>query len=83
MAQESLGEVFGVGVGEWEVVEFVLGGLRGSAEIGVFESSAVVLAGAERVDLLSYGGFGAGVEGMEVGVCIGGRDIDEFLEPGR
>lgn len=80
--EEALGEVFGVGVGEGEVVEGGFGGGGGGGgggeEIGVLEGGAVEGAGAEGVEALGDVGVDAGVEGVQVGVCVGGGDVDEL-----
>ena len=64
--------MFGVGVGEGEVLRAELGGGGGDEEVRVFEMCAVEGAGAERVDELGDVGVDAGVEVVQVGVCVGG-----------
>ena len=43
--------MFGVGVGEGEVVEAVFGWVGRGADVAVFQFGAVAVAGAEWVDL--------------------------------
>lgn len=71
--------MFRVGVGEGEVLGNGFGGYGGGEEIRVFKLRAVEgAAGAEGVDKLGDVGVDAGVEVVQVGVCVGCRYVDEL-----
>ena len=74
--------MFGIGVGEGEVVELVFGGRACSMEIFKFEGRAVAATAAQGVDLLGDECVGAGVEHVQVSVGVGGRDVGESFEMG-
>lgn len=70
--------MFRVGVGEGEVLESEFGGCGAGEEVRVFKLRAVESAGAEGVDELGDVGVDAGVEVVQVGICVGGGDVDEL-----
>ena len=74
--------MFGVGVGEGEGMMGVFWRRAGLQKVLVFELRAVAATAAERVDGFRDCGIDAGVEGVEVGVGVGGGDVGEGLETG-
>ena len=64
--------MFGVGVGEGEIVVLVFGCRACGMEIFNFEDGAVAAAAAEGVDLLGDECVGTGVKHVQVGVSVGG-----------
>ncbi len=82
LQEEALGQVFGVGVGEGEVLGSEFGGCGAGEEVGVFELRAVEGAGAEGVDELGDVSVNAGVEAVQVGIGVGGGDVDEVARLG-